>query len=70
MVIIKLKLKLKWIVNNQVYGREIMAILGAQVVGMGKATLHNSNAKALFTKAQEILGYDLLDLCLNGTLLE
>jgi len=39
---------------------------GAQTIGMGKTTLHNSNAKALFTKAQEILGYDLLDLCLNG----
>eukprot|EP00026_Physarum_polycephalum_P009040 Phypoly_transcript_09150.p1 GENE.Phypoly_transcript_09150~~Phypoly_transcript_09150.p1 ORF type:complete len:407 (+),score=61.01 Phypoly_transcript_09150:24-1223(+) len=39
---------------------------GAQTVGMGKGVLHNSKAKALFTKAQEILGYDLLDLCLNG----
>ena len=40
---------------------------GAQVVGMGKA-LYDSlpEAKALFDRADEILGYSLTDLCFNG----
>lgn len=40
---------------------------GAQAVGMGKdlcAAL--PAAKALFDQAREILGYDLLDICVNG----
>lgn len=40
---------------------------GAQVVGMGKA-LYDSlpEAKVLFDRADEILGYSLTDLCFNG----
>ena len=40
---------------------------GAQVVGMGKA-LYDSlpEAKALFDRADEVLGYSLTDLCFNG----
>eukprot|EP01018_Ginkgo_biloba_P000031 Gb_00116 [translate_table: standard] len=39
---------------------------GAQAVGMGKDAESVPAAAALFAKANEILGYDLLDLCLNG----
>lgn len=40
---------------------------GAQTVGMG-AELANSNpaAKELFDRAEQILGYDLLDVCVSG----
>lgn len=40
---------------------------GAQVVGMGKA-LYDSlpEARTLFDRADEILGYSLTDLCFNG----
>ena len=40
---------------------------GAQSVGMG-AELASSNpaAKQLFDRAEQILGYDLLDVCVNG----
>jgi [acyl-carrier-protein] S-malonyltransferase len=40
---------------------------GAQAVGMGRElTNRSASAKALFDRASEILGYDLLDLCING----
>ena len=41
---------------------------GAQFVGMGK-DLYESNdqAKALFEKANEILGFRITDLMFNGT---
>lgn len=40
---------------------------GAQFVGMGKELAANvPAAKALFDEAATILGYDLLDLCVNG----
>jgi len=40
---------------------------GAQSVGMGRALTESlPAAKSLFAEAQEVLGYDLLDLCLNG----
>ncbi|XP_067015001.2 probable malonyl-CoA-acyl carrier protein transacylase, mitochondrial [Anabrus simplex] len=39
---------------------------GAQFVGMGKDLLKFPIAKDLFEEANEILGYDLLSLCLNG----
>eukprot|EP00252_Welwitschia_mirabilis_P014822 TRINITY_DN32863_c0_g1_i1.p1 TRINITY_DN32863_c0_g1~~TRINITY_DN32863_c0_g1_i1.p1 ORF type:complete len:400 (-),score=81.09 TRINITY_DN32863_c0_g1_i1:200-1399(-) len=39
---------------------------GAQAVGMGKDAQSVPAAAQLFTKANEILGYDLLDLCVNG----
>jgi len=39
---------------------------GAQAVGMGKDSQSVPAAALLFAKANEILGYDLLDLCLNG----
>lgn len=40
---------------------------GAQFVGMGRtATEKYPSAKALFASASEILGYDLLQLCLEG----
>uniref|UniRef100_A0A0D6R6R9 Malonyl-CoA:ACP transacylase (MAT) domain-containing protein n=1 Tax=Araucaria cunninghamii TaxID=56994 RepID=A0A0D6R6R9_ARACU len=39
---------------------------GAQAVGMGKDAQSVPAAAALFTKANETLGYDLLDVCLNG----
>ncbi|KAH9542191.1 hypothetical protein CY35_14G103100 [Sphagnum magellanicum] len=38
---------------------------GAQAVGMGKDA-HTVPAAALFATANEILGYDLLDICING----
>lgn len=39
---------------------------GAQAVGMGKDAHTIPAASALFAKANEILGYDLLDVCING----
>jgi [acyl-carrier-protein] S-malonyltransferase len=38
---------------------------GAQTVGMGKA-LADQGQRRLFDQANEILGYDLADLCFNG----
>jgi len=39
---------------------------GAQAVGMGKDVHTVPAAAALFAKTNEILGYDLLDICING----
>jgi len=40
---------------------------GAQSVGMGQVLLESSSAvRQLYDQAQSILGYDLLDVCLNG----
>jgi [acyl-carrier-protein] S-malonyltransferase len=40
---------------------------GAQVVGMGKDLADDSpTARALFTQANDVLGYDLANLCFNG----
>ncbi len=40
---------------------------GAQTVGMGQALLESSEtARQLFQQANQILGYDLQDLCLKG----
>ena len=40
---------------------------GAQFVGMAEETCKTvPAAKALFDEASEILGYDLLDLCVSG----
>ncbi|CAI0381903.1 unnamed protein product [Linum tenue] len=39
---------------------------GAQAVGMGKEAQSVSAAAELYKKANDILGYDLLELCLSG----
>uniref|UniRef100_A0A6J0UUC8 Malonyl-CoA-acyl carrier protein transacylase, mitochondrial n=1 Tax=Pogona vitticeps TaxID=103695 RepID=A0A6J0UUC8_9SAUR len=39
---------------------------GSQFVGMGRGLLRYPNVPDLFQVAKEVLGYDLLDLCLNG----
>ncbi|XP_072530070.1 malonyl-CoA-acyl carrier protein transacylase, mitochondrial [Salminus brasiliensis] len=39
---------------------------GSQFVGMGRGLLEYGNVKEMFSVAQKVLGYDLLDLCLNG----
>ncbi|MCS7017362.1 MAG: acyltransferase domain-containing protein, partial [Gemmatales bacterium] len=40
---------------------------GAQYVGMGKTLLEESPiARELFTRAAEVLGYDLAQVCLQG----
>ncbi|KAM3313857.1 hypothetical protein ACQJBY_033017 [Aegilops geniculata] len=39
---------------------------GAQAVGMGKEALNVRAAAELFDKANDILGYDLLNLCIDG----
>ncbi|EFJ18856.1 hypothetical protein SELMODRAFT_111943 [Selaginella moellendorffii] len=39
---------------------------GAQELGMGKSAHEVGEAAALFAKASNILGYDLLDVCMNG----
>ena len=41
---------------------------GAQFVGMGKDLYdNNEEARALFEKANEILGFSITDLMFNGT---
>ncbi|KAM4678437.1 malonyl-CoA-acyl carrier protein transacylase, mitochondrial [Discoglossus pictus] len=39
---------------------------GSQKVGMGRSLLKYPNVRTMFSAAQEVLGYDLLDLCLKG----
>src|SRR5436305_3210792 len=40
---------------------------GAQTVGMGRALVESTpQAKQIFDRAAQALGYDLLDICLNG----
>ena len=39
---------------------------GAQFVGMGSKLLHIPSVKDLYDSASEILGYDLLSMCLEG----
>ncbi|KAG5396769.1 hypothetical protein IGI04_018583 [Brassica rapa subsp. trilocularis] len=39
---------------------------GAQAIGMGKEAQSVAAAADLYTKANNILGYDLLDICVNG----
>ena len=39
---------------------------GSQIVGMGKKVLPYPGVKELYEKASDILGYDILSLCLNG----
>ncbi|XP_041071299.1 malonyl-CoA-acyl carrier protein transacylase, mitochondrial [Carcharodon carcharias] len=39
---------------------------GSQFVGMGKGLQKYPNAREIFAAAEEILGYDLLSLCVNG----
>ena len=39
---------------------------GSQYVGMGKALADNPQAQEIYDIASGILGYDLLDMCLNG----
>ncbi|XP_051181712.1 uncharacterized protein [Lolium perenne] len=39
---------------------------GAQAVGMGKEAINVRAAAELFDKANDILGYDLLNLCIDG----
>lgn len=39
---------------------------GSQFVGMGRGLLKYPNVKEMFTVAHQILGYDLLSLCLEG----
>src|ERR1700723_1784632 len=42
---------------------------GSQSVGMGAGLVESiPAAKQLFSEASEILGYDLLEICLNGPL--
>lgn len=39
---------------------------GAQVVGMGKVAENTDSARKLFDRAGEVLGFDLLKLCIEG----
>ncbi|KAH0930052.1 hypothetical protein HID58_015779 [Brassica napus] len=39
---------------------------GAQAIGMGKEAQSVAAAADLYTKANHILGYDLIDICVNG----
>ena len=39
---------------------------GSQSVGMSRDILISNQSKTLFNEASELIGYDLLDICLNG----
>ncbi|KAJ0792271.1 putative [Acyl-carrier-protein] S-malonyltransferase [Helianthus annuus] len=39
---------------------------GAQAVGMGREALKVPAAAELYNKANEVLGFDILDVCING----
>ena len=39
---------------------------GSQSVGMSRDILISKRSKTLFNEASELIGYDLLDICLNG----
>ncbi|MFS7902911.1 putative Acyl transferase domain superfamily, Acyl transferase/acyl hydrolase/lysophospholipase [Helianthus anomalus] len=39
---------------------------GAQAVGMGREALKVPAAAELYSKANEVLGFDILDVCING----
>ena len=39
---------------------------GSQSVGMSSCILSSESSKILFDKTSDLLGYDLLDICLNG----
>jgi len=39
---------------------------GSQSVGMSRDILISNRSKILFNEASELIGYDLLDICLNG----
>ena len=39
---------------------------GSQSVGMSRDILISKQSKTLFNEASELIGYDLLDICLNG----
>lgn len=39
---------------------------GSQSVGMSRDILISNRSKTLFNEASELIGYDLLDICLNG----
>ena len=39
---------------------------GSQFVGMGRGLLKYPKVKEMFSAAEQILGYDLLSLCLRG----
>ncbi len=39
---------------------------GAQAVGMGRTLLEHDASRSIMESANEILGYDLVDICLNG----
>lgn len=39
---------------------------GSQFVGMGKKLLEYPNVEKMYSLASKILGYDLLDVCING----
>ena len=39
---------------------------GSQSVGMSSDILSSETSKILFDKTSNLLGYDLLDICLNG----
>ena len=43
---------------------------GSQFQGMGKDFSYNSNAKAIYETANEILGYDIMKLSFEGSLEE
>ncbi|XP_053572240.1 malonyl-CoA-acyl carrier protein transacylase, mitochondrial [Bombina bombina] len=39
---------------------------GSQQMGMGRSLLKYPNVRAMYSAARQVLGYDLLDMCLNG----
>ena len=39
---------------------------GSQSVGMSPCILSTEYSKSIFNETSELLGYDLLDICMNG----
>ena len=60
-------LQARWICAAQRHSVLLFPGQGAQYVGMCGRLLYNPRVAELFERAQRILGYDILQVCISGT---